>query len=919
MSCRKCSEQGTYPKFIKLLTTNYNSSNQINNSEGDTGFSVSKVDRESAAQNVHFVDGDTPWSYDIKANADETTKLSAFSDAALGDFLSRPIKIKEYQWTPGVALSAPRFNPWTEFFNNADVLDKINRYRNLRCNLRIKVLVNGNSFYYGRALLTYNPYLVNDEITVNRTFIEQDLIQASQKPHLLLDPTTSQGGEMLLPFIWPENYLNITVAGWDTNMGEIDIHDFDVLQHANGGTDPISITIFCWAENLTLSVPTTAQAQSEIAPPCPPSDSPYVPQGYVDASELDEFGFPKPYTPQAGESKKKEVMKANNTSSNDEFTQNGLISKPASAIAKAADALAMIPVLAPYAKATSMVSTRVGDIARIFGYSRPQVLEDIRPYVPRYLGNLSNSDAPEPLVKLSLDSKNELSIDTRLMGLGGEDELTVNSICQRWSYFRQFDWPETAVTDTMLTSMIVAPIYGRTVVAAPVTEIHSTALAFGASPFDAWQGSIKFRFNVVCSEYHRGRLRIVYNPATSPTGAIPFNQTYSTIVDISENRDFEYEVKWADVRAWAANVGISGIPGATIFDDVNPVSCGSTADNGSLSVYVVNELATPSTTAADVKIQVWVAAGDDFALAVPTTKNLSTLSVHQQQSEIAPYVPQSEVAPDASLANTQDNSNSPTCTEEVASFAPGEHIPENNQYLVYQGERIVSFREMLRRYHYFNSYWPAETGTSSQMRIVSLNLQDFPYYRGWELGGEDLGVDSTAGTSGYNFCTETLLNYLTPAFACRRGGLRHKYMLTQQGSAARSVGMSVSRHNLIGSANTATAHQTDQAIVGDRRKEIQETEKSSLGGSHATNCYNNPVLEFETPYYTGGQRFEAARNVNRYAAFKPGAHDLCVDIPDNTPGADYRIDRYISIAEDFQLGMFTGAPIMYSYTDPVAA
>jgi len=768
------------PQVHKLLTTQYNE--KENQAEGDAAFTVSKTPRESAEQNVHFVDGDTPWSYDITANPDETTKLAGFSDAQLGDFLSRPVKIKEYQWTPGVALSVTRFNPWTEFFNNADVLDKINRYRNLRCNLRLKVLVNGNSFYYGRALLSYNPYIANDQVTVNRAFIAQDLIQASQKPHLLLDPTTSQGGEMLLPFLWPENYLDITVAGWDDNMGEIDIHDFDVLQHANGGTDPITVSVFCWAENLTLAVPTTNQAQ-----------------GAVEDAELDELGFPLSYHEQAGKSKKRSTMKANNQSSNDEFTKDGLISKPASAIAKAADALSMIPVLSPYAKATSMVSTRIGDIAKLFGYSRPQVLEDARPYVPRYVGNLANSDAPEPLVKLSLDSKNELSIDTRVMGLGGEDELTINSICQRWSYWRQFDWPEVATADTMLTSMIVAPIYGDTVVAAPVTEIHSTALAYGATPFEAWQGTIKFRFNVVCSEYHRGRLRIVYNPVTSPAGAIPFNQTYSTIIDISENRDFEYEVKWADIRAWARNMGINGIPAATMYDDVNPITAGSPLDNGSISVYVVNELATPSTTAADVKIQVWVAAGDDFALAVPTTANLSQLSVFQQQSEIAP---------DA-LATTVDKSNSPTCTEEVPSFAPGESIKEDNQYLVYQGERIVSFRELLRRYQYFNSYWPAQVGTYGTMRMASFNLQDFPYYRGWEPGGEDSAVNSLGGNSDYNFCTMTLLNYLTPAFACRRGGLRHKYVLNQLGESPRAVSMGVSRHNLIGSSNFSTSHRTD--------------------------------------------------------------------------------------------------------------
>jgi len=62
------------------------------------------------------------------------------------------------------------------------------------------MLISGNSFYYGRALVSYNPFLLRDDVTRNRAFFEQDLVGASQKPHFMLDPTTSQGGEMMLPF-----------------------------------------------------------------------------------------------------------------------------------------------------------------------------------------------------------------------------------------------------------------------------------------------------------------------------------------------------------------------------------------------------------------------------------------------------------------------------------------------------------------------------------------------------------------------------------------------------------------------------------------------------------------------------------------------------------------------------------------------
>lgn len=825
-------------------------------------------------------------------------------------------------------MSVTRFNPWALFFANSDVLDKINRYRNLRCNLRLKVLVNGNSFYYGRALLSYNPFVTDDEVTVNRTFIEQDLVQSSQKPHLLLDPTSSQGGEMLLPFIWPENYLDITKAGWADEMGEVDIHDFDVLQHANGGSDPITIAIFCWAENLTLSVPTTAVAQADIAPdpldqdirPLPnlvsePINDPdimlghasqiYSKQGHVDECELDDLGFPKPFDFQAGQQKKKAMMKSSNTSSADEFVKDGLISKPASAIAMAADALSMIPVLAPYAKATSLVSTQLGNVAKIFGYSRPQVLDDIKPFVPRIMGNLTNSDAPESLVKLSLDSKNEMSIDTRIMGLGGEDELTINSIAQRWSYWRQFDWPETAVTDTLLTSMLVWPNYGQTLTASPTKELHPTALCFASSPFEAWQGTIKFRFNVVCSEYHRGRIRIVYNPVTSPGGIIPFNQTYSTIVDISENRDFEYEVKWADIRAWAYNAGVSNLATNPGYDDNNPVMAGGEYDNGSISVYIVNELATPSVSAADVKIQVWVAAGDDYAVSVPTTKNLSALSYHAQQSE---------TAPGESLASAEDTSNSPGCVSEVKSFAPGMSIKEDNQYLVYQGERIVSLRELLRRYNYHNCYYPGEEGTVANTRTIAYNVHNFPFFRGWESGGQDTAVNSLGATADYNFCNMTLMNYLTPAFACRRGGIRHKTLLTALGSANRGNSFAVARHNILGTTNSVDEH-SQTGVTGNRRFRRLTLMANGLGGTHVSPYHVNPALEYETPFYTNGQRFLPGRKVNLHDQVEM-AHEISCDVPANSANNSYRIDKYVSAAEDFQLGLYVGAPIIYSYSDP---
>lgn len=761
------------------------------------------------------------------------------------------------------------------------------------------MLISGNSFYYGRALVSYNPFLLRDDVTRNRAFFEQDLVGASQKPHFMLDPTTSQGGEMMLPFLWPENYLDITQPGWANDMGLVTIHDFDRLRHANGGTDPITVTVFVWAEDVVLSVPTTVQAQSGSA-----------------HRKLDKFGFPT-YVEQAGGKKKKSsTMKTDNTKTNDEFMKDGLISKPASAIASAANALSMIPVIAPYAKATSMVATRIGQIAKLFGYSRPQVLEDTRPYVPRYMGNLCNTDTPETLVKLSLDSKNELTIDTRVMGLGGEDELAISAIAQRPSFWRQFDWSESATTDTLLASMLVTPGLFRTLSADPVREFHPTALAFASNPFQAWQGSIKFRFNVICSEYHRGRLRIVYNPRTNNAGPVPFNQVYSTIVDISEDRDFEYEVKWADVKAWNALRTAITAPQVATFSTTTNVTAGGNFDNGSLSVYVVNELATPSTTDAAVKVQIWVSGGQDLAFAIPCVSDLQQVSYFQEQSSAELYIPQSEEAPEA-LASSADDSNAPHCSNMIDTFgSSADMIQDDDQYLVYQGERIVSFRDLLRRYHYHTSYWPALIGDGA--RLVSLDITDFPYYRGWDPQGGEEGVPEVGVAAPYNFCNTTLLNYLTPAFVMRRGGLRHKILHTNPNTNGHTSSLAVARHDVYGSRNGTAWHPLEFPNMSERRKNFMTSLRGSLGGTVVTPTFNNPVLEYETPFYTLGQRFVPARDLNYWM----GQHMSCevsTELSASNAVNTLRLDRYVSTAEDFQLGLFIGAPIYYAYYDPVVA
>lgn len=884
--------------------------------EDGTGISMTQTSQNVSSQNMHFVSADTPWKWELAATPDETAALHGFDDAELGEFVERPIEIQNYEWTPGTKLSKT-FNPWSDFFSNPDVLQKINRFRNLRCELCLNVVVNGNGFYHGRSLLSYNPYLKGDQVTVNRGFFEQDLIAASNKPCLLIDPTTSEGGQLCLPFIWDENYVDITVPNWHSEIGECDIHDFDILQHANGATDPISVIIYAWAKNVSLSIPTTVEAQS---------NSP----SHV---EVDKFGYPKPYAQRAQRHTlgpgsqgdycaierqaqtsvaKKTPKKSSNTGNYDEFTHDGLISKPASAVAEAANILSMVPYVAPYAKATKMVASKLGDMARILGYSRPAVLTDEQPYVPRICGNLANTDAPESLYKLALDSKNEVTIDSRSMGLSGADELMINGIARRLTYWRQFDWEKTHEAGSLLASMSVQPFCVNTIFAPPVKEIHSTALAFASCPFEAWQGSIKFHFKVICSEYHRGRLRLVYNPKTNNSGPVASNQTYSTIIDIHKDREFDYTCKWTDVRAWNSCMGIQGASSATLFSDSAAIFGGTPFDNGTLSVYTTTRLATPSPVTSGIKIQVWVSAGDDFALSIPSD-GISNLSYFRQQAEMK--TPDSQPA----LAQASDNTNNPMGGNPLPTFGTIEAplLKENKQYLRYQGERVLNFRDPLRRYQYSNSYWPYEIG--SGFRHYTLNTPGMPLFRGWDPNGISQGKNSTEGNSPYNYCSMTLLNYLAPAFVCQRGSIRHKFIVSGGRSLANKGSLSVTRHPVTSPVPLSeTARPLDSYVVGDRRRELQKLVRSTMCGTAITPLHLNNTLTIEVPFYSIGKNFRPGRFLDVSGTGDHQGIEVACEVSDMNGDNNLRVDQFTSIGEDFTLAMFVGAPVLYTYMDPTA-
>jgi hypothetical protein len=331
-------------------------------------------------------------------------------------------------------------------------------------------------------------------------------------------------------------------------MGNIIIHGMQNLKHANGATDQVIVSVFAWAEEVSLSIP-TANEPGALSP------------------QMGEV-----FTPQA----------------KDEYG-TGPISRPAGIVAKAAGALSDIPGIGMYARATQMAANSVSGIASMFGYSRPVDLANITPYKPTLLGNMANTNVPDTSQKLTLDVKQELTVDPRVMGLGSTDEMTIKSIAQRESFLTQFGWAVADSAETLLWNTEVSPVLWSELTGTH-DELHMPACCFAALPFRGWRGTMKFRFQVVASSFHKGRLKITYDPSYPLTNE--YNTNYTYIIDLAKERDFTVAVGWGHEKSVLNHRSPiqDTIPYRTSALGADP---GGVA-NGILSVYVVNDLTVPN-------------------------------------------------------------------------------------------------------------------------------------------------------------------------------------------------------------------------------------------------------------------------------------------------------------------------------------
>lgn len=760
--------------------------------------------------------------------ADPTTS------SELGNFLERPLEIYSGTWTQAEAVGVKTtLQPWSLYLNNAVIRRKLDNYGYIRGNLRIKILMNASPFYYGAMLFNYTPMAAfhgRPSVLTNDMF----LIPESQKPGIFVYPQDNKGGEMVLPFYYHQNYLRLSILSDVQNMGDLKLIIYDPLKSANGATGSVSIQIMAWMEEVVLAGPTYALAlQSQ-----------------------DEYG-------------------------------NGPVSAPASTLARLAGMLKKAPVIGKFATATEIGAKAVSGIAQIFGFSNVPIIDPIAPMTLQLNPTLATSQISYPVQKMTFDPKAELTVDNSAIGFSSEDELTVSNLVQKRSYLGYTIWSSSDPVDTNLFSARVTPsMYDHL----PITggsQLNMTPLDMVARMFGNWRGDIIFTFRVVCSKYHKGRLRVAYDPVfptlTTETGEVVQN----TLYDLgNEEEEFEFRVPYSAATSWLATRS-----GATPFNNWSPSGAALTpstvTDNGLLLMKVVTLLTAPA-TATSVRILFFVRGAENFE--VSNAKDI--------EGNLTSFVLQS-----------QDEHDAYEESVETTGGTSSDIISVRNR--VYFGEQVRSLRHLLRRYSFLDRVYPGVSTAATYTGVMNR----FPTYFGYDPNGISL-ARNTAGSANAAFNWSQPLPYhlLTQCFLGQRGSINWLLAMPNIGNYLKATRLAN------GSTTTATAlpwpATTD--VLGYNFQAVRNNYLrggDSAGGALISTGINN-TLNFQAPDMTGYKFHSTASGIPTSWGADPAARSdgvrvqSCALANTNTMA----LDRYVAVGTDFNLVYFMYVPTMYLIT-----
>jgi hypothetical protein len=825
------SSEGNEPNYNQNLIRDFSYSNHIVVQSEE--FTTSSGDNEETQETIGFADENSGTMTTMSA-----PKISYSMDSKtsirMDGFLERPVLIDSYTWTEATTFNSS-VDPWFAFFNNPIIKRKLDNYYLIRCKLHLKIVVNASPFYYGAVLFAYTPTPNN----VVENFIPAfEAIQLSQRPHMWVYPQNNQGAELECPFFFQQNWLDATSQAALQDIGTLRGISTGVLRNANSvAGSAVDIQLYAWA------------------------------------TEVEVAGSTQSLAVQSGE---------------DEYDQSGPISKVASAVARYSGKLDQIPIIGPFAKATSMIGSTVANVASIFGYTRVPNIDTVNFYRPNPLPHFASTDIGEPIEKLTLDARNDLCIDSRPLGLDKGDELSMRSILTKESYLTSFEWTSTRVYDDDLFNMSISPNLVRVTAGVSQDLVAFTPMAYISKLFEYWRGDIIVRFKFICSQYHKGRVSIHWDPLLSNFGTSISSLTSSTatqVVDLAEETDVEFRIPYTQATAYLDNYAY------LIDDNYYSTSAGvpvTPVDNGNLLVKVLNAQTSPVAT-SDIRVNVFVRGAENLEFAAPHNFNNVIYSPYTvQSSEYQLETPSSHVmGGESSQADESIN-------------------------LVYMGETVTSMRPMMQRVSKYYTFVPSTRTANENVIDFTIIRSRANMYPGFDPSGFDSAIGAISGVpQNFNYVNWTIPAWMSLMFAGQRGSI--SYYCRPGRNSERAGSLEMGRTQLAPQSITQDYATTNSNVVA-----ANNCNGTGFAGIAITHPSSNATVSANFPFYSQ-EKFLGNDPLLRNIGYSDGTMYARYVSCFGGTGQSPIIEMYTKAGQDFNLIFNIGAPVLYKYAPPTPA
>lgn len=287
--------------------------------------------------------------------------------------------------------------------------------------------------------------------------------------------------------------------------------------------------------------------------------------------------------------------------------------------ASVSDSLSIIPLLSSVATPLSWVLEATSRAAYYWGWSKPIINSDQMRVLREPASYIGNTDGADGAAPLSLTIKNHVAV---LPGFGGTDvdEMSIDFIKGKFAWFNTVTWSSGQTDGTVLNVREVAPsVTFQIISTGGVSVTAHTPISYLTTMYKYWRGSLMVRLKAAKTEFHSGRLMVVFAPYDASVVGVPTTSlanspfTHREIWDLRENSELTIRLPFVSTTSWQETYGFG---------------------YAQLSLIVLDALVAPATVPSSITIQMEICGGDDFALAAPVFKA-------RRQVAIVPFTLQS--------------------------------------------------------------------------------------------------------------------------------------------------------------------------------------------------------------------------------------------------------------------------------------